>query len=228
MDDHEDEQDAPDAEESQDDAPPATAAPSTALTPEAVRNSPEFRAMAKQLRNESRARRRIEGEAVRQRAEAETARLAAEAQLEEQVGDQIQAILGDEGVAEWNQISELASTNPVEAARQFAALTHRAAAEAAGGNASQEDEQVPGTQPTTPPVPRTVSASAPLAPASAQENEDAYDRELDQRYTSAVARVQARERLRPRESADAFIAYLERGYRKGIGMLGGKKPIARG
>lgn len=173
---------------------PAAPPVSTALSIEAVRNSPEYREQAKAARTAARKAGTVEVENARLRTELEATRTAAEAQARESQAEQVRAILGDDGVATWEAIAELSTTDPVAAARQFADFGARLAQ-------SQQPPPAPdGSAPTLPaggaPVPpaplpnQGVSASAPLGQSGTDNSYEQIANEAEARYQDVVKVVQ--------------------------------------
>ena len=189
--------------------------------PEAVRNTPEFRALAQQLRTTARENGTLKAAQARIREEAETSRLAAEAQRQAALESQLTDILGADGIAAYQEVAELGATDPVAAARRFAELT-KASAQSAGqpgptplaAPTAPEGVLVPAQTP--PPPSGGVDANAPLMNAQG-EDIAALTGQLDARYAAAVERNQntaTRSRVTMRERADAMIAYLGSAYVK--------------
>lgn len=193
-------------------------------TPDAIRNTPEFRAVENKLRSTARELGRSRAAEVTARAAAETARQAAEAERQAALEAQLHGILGDDGIAAYQEVADLGATDPVAAARRFAELMTKGAQ-----NAGQKPVDPPAT-PTapegahvpaqTPPPPSGgVDANAPLMTAQG-EDIAALTAQLDERYAAAVKRNQdpvTRNRVTMRERGDAMIAYLGSAYLKALG-----------
>lgn len=208
-------------------------AATTSLTPEQIRNSPEFRALEEQNRLLARQAGSARADLERQRQASEAERQAAEAQRQADQSAAISAMLGPDGVAAWTELAELSQTDQVAAARRFQELVNRTnsgqtAASGAAPAATTEqppaggtEEQVAGqasTTPGTPPPPPTgVSGAAPLSPATSEVDVDALVAGLTDTYAKTVERVQnpvTRNRVTMRQRGDAFMAYLGAAYVK--------------
>src|SRR3990172_3552279 len=113
----------------------AASAPAGGLTPEQVHATPEYKAMARQLRAAQRERGQFEREATAARTDAENARLAAEANEREAREREIASILGPEGVEAWQRIADLSVNDQVAAAKELAALMKRQAQSPTPGEA---------------------------------------------------------------------------------------------
>ena len=203
----------------QDGAPAST--PSLTLSPDAVRNSPEYRALARQAREDARARGRAEAEAARVRTEAAEQLQAAEAQRQQAIADQIEEVLGADGVDEFNDLAELSATDPVAAARKFQSLITRYAQ--SGGNVGDLDKAVSGdanaggtnvTDQAPPQVPNLrADGDVPLGQAPVQGDDwEGISKDAAQRYAAVVERNQdplLRSRVTDRERAGGFMAWIE-------------------
>lgn len=201
----------PEGQQVQEPPAPATGSVSTAALPESVRNSPEYQELQRQIRSEARRRGDAERQAAEARAEAERLRNEQVAQQDEAVRAEVQRVLGDEGVAAWEQFAELSATDPVAAARFMAEW--RQANPATGeqtteGAVTQQQRQAP-----PPPPARTLDGGSPLA-SVADDAESRRIEQLDKTYDEVRARNQRREPVRRREREGGMIAYLESGYRK--------------
>lgn len=216
---------ADDAIESGQPPSPAT----ISLTADAVRNSPEYREQAKVARREARQRGTVDAENARLRAELEQVRTAAEATARESQVEQIRGILGDEGVAAWDQIAELSTTDPVAAAREFAGFGQRMAqSRAAQAAADVGPATTPPAAPaggTVPPaqLPNSgVSASAPLGQPAVDNSWDTIGAEAEARYQDVVKTVQGpvggRNRITGRIRQAAIMDYLVSSVAKTLGL----------
>jgi hypothetical protein len=199
---------------------------STAMPPDFVRNSPEYRELQRQNRMLARQKGSLEVEMATYRQQAEAAReeaATAEAAARENA---IRAILGDEGVAAWAEIAELSESDPIAAARKFAEF--QAAHPATPPAATQQEEPVAPAQTTTPEPPappRGLEAAAPLTQTSNAEDYDATANRLEAEYQKVVEQVQnplTRNRVRLRDQASAFISYVGAAY-----LRAGARPNKR-
>lgn len=197
---------------------PATGSSTTTLSPEAVLNSPEYRELTRQNRALARRAGTAERQAAEARATAERERQAAEAREREAQSTEIAAILGDDGVAEWNEIAELAATDPRAAAQRYAELRRKVALPPTLLSADQGGNV---TSPAAPPPPRTLDAGSPLA-STVDTSEQEYIASLEKRFNDGVELNQkAPNRFTMRQRADAIIAYAEAAYRKAMGSRSG-------
>lgn len=195
-------------------------------TPEAIRSTPEFRAVEQKLRSTARELGRSRVAEAAARTAAETARQAAEAERQAALESQLSGILGEDGIAAYQEIAELGATDPVGAARKFAELM---ASTAQSGGQPAGEPPAPPTAPggssvpvAPPPFPGGVDGNASLIPP-AGEDIAAITGALDKRYTEIVERNQdrnTRSRVTMRERSDGFIAFLGSAYLKAIGRNG--------
>lgn len=204
---------------------PDAFAAALALTPEALRNTPEFRALEKAHRKTARqlgtANRQLS--AVRTQAEAD--RQAAEAERQAALEAHIEATLGEDGVAAFQELAELSQTDPVAAATRFAELMANAQSAPPAANGGEPTDTDPSQEAlvnaSVPPPPGGgVDGSAPLQPAPRQDEIEALTRPLDERYAQTVERNLSpltRNRVTMRERAAALIGYVESAYIKAIG-----------
>lgn len=211
---------------------PAPAEPvgaSLSLSSDLVRNSPEYRALQKQLREQARESGRIRAEAEASRQEAESIRQAAEAARQQAIAEQLGGILGDEGVDTFNEIAELSETDPVEAARrfrQFAASLGQTQLEvpAALGTAAVTAGGTTVPEQQAPPPPSTgVSGDAPLGQPTTGVDWDEIASSASRRYNEIVERNQdpvMRARVTDRERGEGFMSWLAASYVKGMKNLG--------
>jgi hypothetical protein len=199
--------------------PPAAAAD---LSPDAVRNTPEYRVLAKQNRELARQAGAAKREAEQARIAAEQARQAAEAQRQADLEAELVGILGDDAtVATFNEISELGRTDPAAAARRIAELVAagRAQSVTEGDQPAAPPAPAPqgGTTVDTPPAPpRGVGADAALSQRTRTLNDEetALADELEARFTKTAERVQnpeTRNRTTWRERTDALIGFVAGG-----------------
>lgn len=207
------------------------AAPSLTLAPDAVRNSPEYKALQRQLRAEARARGRAEAEAASVRTSSAEALQAAEAQRQQAIAEQLRDVLGEDGIDAFNEMAELSETDPVAAARKFRELATSFAQ--SGGNpadlaaavaGNEGAAPVTGQQQTPPPVPgNTLSGDAPLGQATTGTDWDAVITDSTDRYAKIVERNQdpiTRARVTDRDRGEGFMAWLSAAYVKGMRQVG--------
>lgn len=211
-----------------DDAGAASTPASTALTPDAIRNSPEYRALMKENRKLARQAGSANAAATAARTAAEEARLAAEAQQQAVVDAQITAALGPEGVTFWQEFAELSATDPVAAAQRLAEFRAAgAAAQSAADGADPADANPAAGEGTamsasTPPPPAAgVEGGAPLG-AAGRTQPTAADvaAGLEKTFTDMVERVQdplTRNRVTMKDRASAMISYLGAAYVRATG-----------
>lgn len=210
--------------EGDDDGPAAAAAATLTLSATDVRNSPEFRQLERQNRTLARKAGAAEAAAAAARAEAETARQAAEAQQQAALEAEIVTALGEEGVAFWQEFSDLSASDPRAAARRLAEVMSAARAQnpAEGDNgvagedaAAGEGTSVPAQTP--PPPSRGVDGSQPIGAAATGEDMNAVIAGLEDAYRGVVERVQdpvTRNRVTMKDRAAGFIAFLGGAYLK--------------
>lgn len=205
-------------------------APSLTLSSDAVKNSPEYRALQRQLRAEARKAGRLEAELGTVRTQSAEALQAAEAQRQQAIAEQIATVLGEDGVDAFNEIADLSADDPVAAAKRFKELvasyaqsggdTQALAAVADGGTNVTGNQQ----QQTPPPVPgHTLSGDAPLGQTTTGTDWDGIVTEASDRYAKIVERNQdpvLRTRVTDRERGDGFMAWLAASYVKGMKAVG--------
>ena len=195
------------------------------LTPEAIRATPEFRALETQLRASARREGSAKKAAGKARTEAETYRQAAEAQRAAALDAEISS-LPEAAVAAYEELAELGQTDPVAAARRLAELLTSAqsaqapAAGEAAPTAAPTEVPVSGGNPSVPP-PMSAGADGNV-PLNTPPGEDLDTKtaRLDDRYAAVVARNQdpvTRNRVTMRERADGLISYLASAYIKAVG-----------
>lgn len=193
-------------------APPAN----LSLTPEQIRNSPEFRAQARENRKLARQLGEAQTAAAAARTEAEGARQAAEAKQQADLVAELTATLGDEGVADYNELVELAATDPTAAARKMAALIAQARVQSPAPGSPPPAPPAPATGapvvPGTPPPPSGLGADAPLgAPPAAADPNAQLIADLEGTFGSVVERVanpETRRRVTAKDRAAAAIGYI--------------------
>lgn len=202
--------------------------PALSMTSDAVRNSPEFQALAKQNRLLARQKGTAEAAAVAARSEAETARQAAEAERNAALVQQLTATLGADGIAAYNEIAELSATDPVAAAVRLAEFAKAGAgqtppAQAPGATVTPAAQAGEGTvanaaQAQTPPPPsQGADGGQPLGMASTGEDQNAIIASLEKTYSDVVVRNQnfaTRNRVTMKDRAAAMIAYVGAAYLK--------------
>jgi hypothetical protein len=193
--------------------PQAPAAPaSVAASPEAVRNSPEFRALRTKLRNEARERGRIEQQLASER----EARAAAEADRMAEQESEIRDVLGDDGVDAWNRISELSVSDPLAAAREmrrFAETLAQSQPPEAPPPVSAPPQEGGVAVQTRAPLPpaRGVGAGVPLGQSGSDNSWAAIKTDAESRFGELVEKNQnpaTRNRMTMRDRAEGVITYL--------------------
>jgi hypothetical protein len=224
--------DPQDLDETPDDDDAAGAAPSLTLSPDAVRNSPEYKAIQRQLRTEARKNGRMEAELASVRTSSAEALQVAEAQRQQAIAEQLRDVLGEDGIDAFNEMAELSETDPVAAARKFRELAtsfaqsggDKAALEAAVAGNTEGAAPVTGQQQTPPPVPgNTLSGDAPLGQATTGTDWDAVIADSTDRYAKIVERNQdpvTRARVTDRDRGEGFMAWLGAAYVKGMRTVG--------
>jgi hypothetical protein len=208
------------------DPPAAPVAAAVALTPEQVRNSPEYRELARQNQLLARTSGQNERVARLAREEAERTRLAAEARAQQDLETQLAATLGEDGLAAYNEIAQLSQSDPTAAAKRIAELVAQARGQtppAVQPGAAPPAPDTGGNVPPAPSAPRGLSADAPLGQPPVTQDEYAAAAEvLDREYNDIVARVQdpqLRRRVTTADRAKAFIGFLGSSY-----LRGGARP----
>lgn len=189
---------------------------------ESIRNSPEYRALQAELRKESRKAGNLTQQLAVARGEAETNRAAAEAARQMEQETQLSTILGQDGVAAWNEIAEMASTDQVGAARRFAQLMAKAQSQpAAAASESQSTEsttEVPAVSAPLPPS-RTMDSSAPLSRAVTGPDLEALIASEEAKFRAVVDRnlnTSTRNRVTMKERGEGMMAYMNAAYRKAL------------
>jgi hypothetical protein len=207
-----DENAIPDEDEESVESAPA----SVAASPAEVRNSPEYRALRSKLRNEARARGRIEQQLASER----EARAVAEADRAAEQEDEIRRILGDAGVEAWNRISDLSTSDPVAAARAMADFGRTLAqsqpdlapvpqAEPPPVNGGTTVAPTNGTAP--PPPSMGVGAGVPLGVQGSDNSWSAIRADAEKRFAELVEKNRnpvTRNRMTMRDRADGIITYV--------------------
>lgn len=204
------------------------AAVAAAIPATDVRKSPEYLELVK-------AKRTAESEARKARGEAEKNRIALEGfTTAQQTAQQaaIEAALGPDGIAEFNQLVEASETDPMAAAKLFAEMRARvaqsagaASTEAAGSAGETGEANVGEAAAAAADAAATISApatpprleGAPLGSTSTGEDIAAIIKASEDEYTSVVKRNldgSQRNRVTMRERGKAFMAYLAGSYLK--------------
>lgn len=211
-------------------SPAADAAPEpiadTTLAPDAIRNSPEYQAIAEQNRILARQAGDAKAQAAKVREEAERQRQAAEAQRAAAMETQLKEVLGPDGVAAWAEIAELSRTDQVAAAKRFRDLMQGAQSAApapaaqASAPATTEETVSQTTQAATPPPPTSgLDGGQPLGQSGPSEDLDVEIDRLSTRYNDVVERNQnpaTRNRVTMRDRGDAMISFLGAAYLKAL------------
>lgn len=199
---------------------------STTLPAADIRNSPEYKALARQNRKLARDLGTANLTASAARTAAEEARLAAEATQQAALDAELTATLGEEGIAFWAEFAELSQTDPVAAAKRLTEFRSSAAPvqsgatdgdSAANDPAAGEGGNVPAQTP--PPPSRGVDGGAPLNPGQGDDSKAVVEA-LTKTYTDTVARVQdpvTRNRVTMKDRAGAFISFLGAAYVQAVG-----------
>lgn len=202
-------------------APAAPPPPSLTLTPDMVRNSPEFRALAEQNRTLARQKGDAEAAAAAARQAAEEARQAAEAQQRQALDSQLRQTLGEEGLAFWSEFAELSSTDPVAAAQKLAEFRSSGVQSPPPATGEQGQPQPAGgtavpAQGTGAPPPATsgLHADSPLGSIPPQDSDEAVIRAFDQKIEDITKRnldPTTRNRVTERERTDGIMALFAKG-----------------
>lgn len=200
--------------------PPASGSADTSLPPEAVRNSPEYKALQERLRSEARRRGDAERQAADARAQLERTQQDTEANRQAQLQAQINEILGQEGLADWQEFAELSERDPIEAAKKLRAMRERTATPAPQPGEGQQNVATTQQQPqapSAPPPPRTLGGDAPLS--SVADNSDAEEiAELERTWSDVVEKNRTTpNRITDRDRQRGLMAYMQAGYRKVTG-----------
>lgn len=213
--------------------PVVQAPPVLTLPADAVRNSPEYQELQRQRREDARERGRIEAEAAQIRADAERQLQAAEAVRQQALAEQLQTVLGEDGMAAFNELAELSSTDPVAAGKRFKELMGGSPAQSDGtihplpgaeqsqeGEGEQQVSQQQQSASQTPPPPGTgVSGDAPLGQGQIGTDWDEIATGLDGTYAETVKRNQdpvTRARVTDKERGGALMAWLGSAYIRGM------------
>ncbi len=217
-------------------APPAAPPPPTlTLTPDMVRNSPEYRQLMEQNRTLARQKGDAETAAAAARADAEVARQAAEAQQRAALDTQLRETLGEEGIAFWSEFAELSSTDPVAAARRLAEFRSSGAQSAQPGNGGQgqpSPTQGARTVPAQgtgapPPASSALGADAPLGSIPAADSDEQTIAALDETINRLIERNQSpltRNRVTDRERNEGIMAIFAKGVVKEMAKRRNQPP----
>jgi hypothetical protein len=198
-------------------APPASGA--LDLTPDLVRSTPEYQELQRQNRILARENGQAKAQAAAARTQAEATAQAAEAERTAAQANRVREILGEDGLAMWDQFADLSSTDPVKAAELLAEYTkgkaqsHPAVPQAPAPAAAAGGNIMAGTQPAT-----GLSRSVGTAPLAGQSDDPAETiAALEKRYADVVERNQdssLRNRVTMKDRASAMISYLGAAYLK--------------
>lgn len=201
-------------------APPAApvATGVSAPTSDAVKNSPEYKELQKQMREMARENGTLRRNEATARAEAERQRIERETAEQEAMTNEISDLLGADGLAAWDEFAQLSQTDPRAAARKWAELTGKMAdARAEQQINAPEVPAVPPQQPTpqVPPPPRTLDGGAPLQPMAAPDPDEQIIQQRTKEFQDLAERnLRESNRVTDRERADGMMGYLEAAYRK--------------
>ena len=189
------------------------------LTPDHVRSTPEYRELVRQNRILARQKGDADRQIAEARTRAEAATQAAEADRMAAQETKVREILGDDGVALWEQFADLSTTDPVRAAELLASYKGKAQSQPPATPESQPagERNTQVSQSNVPPatgLSRTVG-DAPLAGPA--DDTDSVVEALEKRYADMVERNQdpsRRNRVTMKDRANAMIAYVGAAYLK--------------
>lgn len=208
--------------------PPASAAsvppPAVSLPPDAIRNSPEYRQLMQQNRTLARQAGDSNAALAAARTEAEASRQAAEAQKMQAQSEQVRSILGDEGVAVWQQFADLSQTDPVAAAKVLADWKVAQSRVPVGAPAAGTPPAGATTMPAQgygapPPISSGLLADSPLGSIPPQESDEAVIAALDTKFAEVAKRAQdplTRNRVTDKERNEGIMAHFAAGVVKGL------------
>lgn len=210
---------------------PAATPADTTLPADLVRNSPEFRALQEQNRILARKAGTADAAIAAARAEAESIRQAAEAERNAALAQTLRTTLGDDGLAFWNQLSELSANDPVAAAKALAewrvsGQTTPVAAQKPAASGQQEGQQQMTPQAPAP-LPSGLHADAPLGSSTPQESDDQTIEAFDKRITDLTARNYdplTRNRVTTKERDEGIMAVFAKGVVAQIATRRGQRP----
>lgn len=211
-----DQQAAPDGQE------PAAPAPGTvSLSPSDVKNSPEYRALQRQAREEARRR----GDAEAALSQFREAQAAAEAERLASQEARIRELLGPDGTALWNNLADLSASDPVAAAELLSRTLAQSQGAATPPPAAVEPAPTEGEAPVTtpagaaappPPMPSGAAASAPITPPESNPWDAIID-SSQRHFDEVVERNQnpmTRNRVTMRDRGAAMMSFLLGSYAK--------------
>lgn len=209
---------------------PAVAPVDTSLSADLVRNSPEFRALQEQNRILARKAGTADAAIAAARAEAESIRQAAEAERNAALAQTLRSTLGDDGLAFWNQLSELSATDPVAAAKALADWR-------VSGQTPPAQPQTPpatapaGQQQAAPQAPAPLSSSlhadTPLGSATPQESDEETIAAFDKKIHDLTERnfdPMTRNRVTTKERDEGIMAVFAKGVVGQIAARRGQRP----
>lgn len=189
------------------------------LPPDYIRSTPEYQALLRQNRQLARDAGRAKTEAQKARERAEAARLAAEATQQASIEQEIEGILGEEGVSFWSEFAELSQSDPREAARRLVAFRQAAAQNpvepATTLRSSEPTEEAPVAQEQQPPATLRAVGDAPLGQRS--DDTSQLVAALEAEYNGVVQRnldPSTRNRVTMKDRGNGLIAYLLAAYTK--------------
>lgn len=210
---------------------PAVAPVDTTLSADLVRNSPEFRALQEQNRILARRAGTADAAIAAARGEAESIRQAAEAERNAALAQTLRSTLGDDGLAFWNQLSEVSANDPVAAATLLAEWR-------AGGQTPVAAAQTPavpvpqeGQRQMTPQAPAPLAsglhADAPLGSSTPQESDEqtiaAFDKKIADLHERNFDPL-TRNRVTTKERDEGIMAVFARGVVGQIAARRGQRP----
>jgi hypothetical protein len=210
---------------------PAVAPVDTTLSADLVRNSPEFRALQEQNRILARKAGTADAAIAAARADAESVRQAAEAERNAALAQTLRSTLGDDGLAFWNQLSELSATDPVAAAKALAdwrvsGQTPPAAAQTPPVPTPQEGQRQMTPQAPAP-LQSSLHADAPLGSATPQESDEETVAAFDKKIHDLTERNYdplTRNRVTTKERDEGIMAVFAKGVVGQIAARRGQRP----
>lgn len=209
---------------------PAVAPVDTTLSADLVRNSPEFRALQEQNRILARKAGTADAAIAAARAEAEGIRQAAEAERNAALAQTLRTKLGDDGLAFWNQLSEVSANDPVAAATLLAewrtgGQTPVAAAQTPAAPVAQGQQQAAPQAPA--PMSSGLHADAPLGSSIPQESDEQTIEAFDKRIHDLTERNYdplTRNRVTTKERDEGIMAVFAKGVVGQIAARRGTRP----
>lgn len=210
-------------------AAPAAAAPaSITLSSDLVRNSPEFRALQEQNRILARKSGTADAAVAAARAEAEQIRQVAEAERNAALAQTLRSTLGDDGLAFWNQLSDVSATDPVAAAKLLAEWR-------SGGQTPVPAAQTPaapapeGRSQMAAPAPQSsgLHADSPLGSSTPQESDEQTIAALDAKIEALTDRnlnPTTRSRVTIKERDEGIMAVFAKGVVSQLAARRGQRP----